>query len=203
VNNFIQESFLLDPELCNEIIGFFKDNPEYHTKGKLILSDDHTPDDPNDNEVCAIHKCSTDISFNIESLNDGSFPCHGAIKPLKQYFFELNNFLQQYLMRYRFANAVPEFRIRESINIQWYKPYEGFRGLHHESSNENGLARYLVFFTYLNTVKDGPTEFLYHNYMCEAIQGKMLICPAGWTHTHRGVISPTQDKYVMTGWFSF
>ena len=36
-----------------------------------------------------------------------------------------------------------------------------------------------------------------------AEQGKTLIWPADWTHTHRGVGSLTEEKYIITGWYSF
>jgi hypothetical protein len=58
--------------------------------------------------------------------------------------------------------------------------------------------------TYLNTVTDqGGTEFLHQNLTVNAEQGKTLIWPADWTYTHRGVISPTQEKYIITGWFNY
>jgi len=61
----------------------------------------------------------------------------------------------------------------------------------------------LTFMTYLNTVIDrGGTEFYYQKLVHEAKTGKTLIWPVDWTHTHRGVVSPTQDKYIITGWFN-
>ena len=37
------------------------------------------------------------------------------------------------------------------------------------------------------------------------IQGKglTLIWLAGWTHTHRGVVNYVDEKYIITGWYSF
>ena len=68
----------------------------------------------------------------------------------------------------------------------------------------NLLCRHLVFQTYLNTVEDGgETEFIYQQYKCKAVKGKTLIWPADWTHSHRGIISPTEDKYIITGWYTF
>ena len=62
----------------------------------------------------------------------------------------------------------------------------------------------MVFMTYLNDVTDGGgTEFYYQNKITEARKGKTLIWPADWTHTHRGVVSPTQDKYIITGWLNY
>ena len=58
--------------------------------------------------------------------------------------------------------------------------------------------------TYLNDVEDkGETEFVLQNLKVKAEKGKTLIWPADWTHTHRGIISPTQEKYIVTGWFNF
>ena len=57
--------------------------------------------------------------------------------------------------------------------------------------------------TYLNDVKDGGTEFLHQNITTPAKKGLTLIWPAFWTHTHRGVISKTKEKYIVTGWINF
>ena len=56
--------------------------------------------------------------------------------------------------------------------------------------------------TYLNDVDDGGTEFLYQNLITPAEKGLTLIWPAGFTHTHRGVVSQTKTKYIATGWYS-
>jgi hypothetical protein len=34
-------------------------------------------------------------------------------------------------------------------------------------------------------------------------KGLTVIWPADWTFTHRGIVSPTQDKWIVTGWFNF
>ena len=56
---------------------------------------------------------------------------------------------------------------------------------------------------YLNTLTDrGETEFFYQQHFESAERGKLLIWPSDWTHLHRGVPSPTQTKYILTGWFT-
>jgi prolyl 4-hydroxylase len=63
--------------------------------------------------------------------------------------------------------------------------------------------RLFVFMLYLNTVNDkGGTEFKYYNHIEKAEAGKLLIWPPDFTHTHRGVVSPTEKKYIITGWYS-
>ena len=56
--------------------------------------------------------------------------------------------------------------------------------------------------TYLNTVPDGGTEFVYQNKVIQAVKSKTLIWPADWTHTHRSQISSTTEKYIITGWIN-
>jgi len=56
---------------------------------------------------------------------------------------------------------------------------------------------------YLNYLTDGgQTDFYYQNHKETADHGKMVIWPSDWTHIHRGITSPTQTKYILTGWFS-
>ena len=118
---------------------------------------------------------------------------------------ELQIILNRYLDIYSFASKVDTFKIVEDVNIQHYKPTEGYRTFHCERTSKIiYMMRYLVFQTYLNTVEDGgETEFFYQQYKCKAVKGKTLIWPVDWTHTHRGIVSPTEDKYIITGWFSF
>jgi hypothetical protein len=58
--------------------------------------------------------------------------------------------------------------------------------------------------TYLNDVPNGGTDFYYYPELnLQAKKGLTIIWPSDWTHTHRGVISKTHEKYIVTGWFSF
>jgi hypothetical protein len=58
--------------------------------------------------------------------------------------------------------------------------------------------------TYLNDVfEGGETEFYYQNIKVNARKGLTLVWPADWTHTHRGLVSNTQEKYIVTGWLNY
>jgi hypothetical protein len=58
--------------------------------------------------------------------------------------------------------------------------------------------------TYLNDVDDGgETFFYYQDLKIKPKKGLTLIWPVDWTHTHCGIVSPTQTKYIVTGWISF
>ena len=90
----------------------------------------------------------------------------------------------------------------EGFNIQHYAPNEGYFEWHNERTTTNSPERALVWMTYLNDVDDGgETEFKYQNLKIKSQKGKTLIWPTDFTHTHRGITSPTQHKYIITGWF--
>jgi hypothetical protein len=58
--------------------------------------------------------------------------------------------------------------------------------------------------TYLNTVfKGGETEFLYQDIKFSPTKGNTLLWPAYFTHTHRGIPAPIEDKFIITGWFEY
>ena len=58
--------------------------------------------------------------------------------------------------------------------------------------------------TYLNDINDGgETEFLYQNIKIKPRKGLTLIWPADWTFTHRGNFAPSEEKYIVTGWFNY
>ena len=62
--------------------------------------------------------------------------------------------------------------------------------------------RQLAYMLYLNTVTDkGGTKFIFQNLTLSAIKGDLYIWPADFTHVHQGIVSKTQEKYIVTGWF--
>ena len=64
--------------------------------------------------------------------------------------------------------------------------------------------RHLVFMTYLNDVNNGgETEFLNQRIKFKPQKGLTLVWPADWTHSHRGLVSLTETKYITTGWLNF
>lgn len=66
------------------------------------------------------------------------------------------------------------------------------------------LHRILLFMFYLNDVTEGgQTEFYYQNKAIQPKAGRMVIAPAYFTHTHRGCIPISSDKYILTSWVLF
>ncbi len=63
------------------------------------------------------------------------------------------------------------------------------------------LHRTLLFMFYLNDVdKGGHTEFFYQQKSIAPKTGRMVVAPAYFTHTHRGCVPESGDKYIITSW---
>tara|TARA_B100000497_G_scaffold105597_1_gene121965 strand:+ start:7 stop:573 length:567 start_codon:yes stop_codon:yes gene_type:complete len=133
------------------------------------------------------------------------FPIYGSSQmcfPFDNYRVHLQRSLEQYLKLYSDADGYSKFDIYESLNLQWYPKGGGFKKWHFEASSMPYMSRVLVYMTFLNDVPDGGTMFKYQNITIPAKKGLTLIWPTGFTHTHKGQVSHTKDKLILTGWWS-
>jgi len=101
--------------------------------------------------------------------------------------------------------GVAPWRIYPIYNFQRYLPGEGYYAWHCESSAPHPvfLSRMLAWMIYLNDVPNGGTEFKFQDFKTDAEAGTIVIWPPYWTHMHRGIISNTHKKYILSGWFNF
>jgi len=77
----------------------------------------------------------------------------------------------------------------------------GYHIWHCEDCSREQCGRILVWMLYLNDVEEGgETEFLYLPMRVKPKKGRVVIWPAGFTHTHRGNPPISNEKYVVTGW---
>ena len=179
--SFIMESNIDDPELCQKIIAFHKNTD---TKHQGLVGSGLKPE----------------FKKSIDAYLDDEKELH------RLYVRRLQTIVNQYISKFPCCDSYAPWEIKQSINIQHYSPSEAFYAWHteRESAKETTKNRHLVFMTYLNDVTDGgETEFFHQKLRIKPETGKTLIWPTDWTHTHRGLISPTQDKYIVTGWFDF
>jgi len=177
--NFIHQQFLEDISVCDKIVEFHKNNPE-KKQGETVGGVDLSIKD----------------SMDCKLLGD----------LLKEYCSQLQTVVSKYIEIYPACNIYASWNIVEYVNVQHYGPNGGFKLWHAERGNLTypTAARHLAFMTYLNDVTDqGGTEFMNQKLTVNAEKGKTVIWPCDWTHTHRGVVSPTQEKFIVTGWFSF
>ena len=84
--------------------------------------------------------------------------------------------------------------------------YGGIQFWHCEqrSGAEHVASRAAVWMVYLNDVElGGETEFLYQQLRIQAKEGRLVIFPATYTHTHRSAPVWDERKDVITGVFNF
>lgn len=172
-----------DTSICDDLIKFYENDVYYKHPGGTI------GDDPNYN---GLGKKSTDVNV---------FPtCTDPM--IDRYKGMLVDFCITYFNFYEISMA--KLVMSEAFNIQHYKPGEGFSAEHFERNGSFYFDRVLVFMTYLNDVEDGGgTYFRLQNLTTKAKKGLTLIWPAEFTHMHNGIISPTEHKYIATGWFNY
>jgi len=95
------------------------------------------------------------------------------------------------------------------INLQRYtEGVGGYHKWHSEISpsdpNCEVLHRTLFYIFYLNDIADGgETSFYYQERKVEARRGRLVISPAGFTHTHKGEVPHSDDKYILASWIKF
>ena len=105
------------------------------------------------------------------------------------------------LMRYLFRLA--------PINAQKYDQGKGNYGYWHseifpQPGPNDALHRLVLFIFYLNDVEEGgETDFYYQKKSVKPKAGTMVIAPCGFTHTHRGNIPVSSDKYILTSWMMY
>ena len=96
-----------------------------------------------------------------------------------------------------------------NIQAQKYQAGIGNYGYWHsevypQQGSTEPLHRTLLFMFYLNDVAEGgQTEFYYQNRSISPKAGSMVIAPAYFTHTHRGCVPVSNDKYILTSWILF
>lgn len=187
MDNFISRYYLDDLDTCDESIEFFKRSKEYQQQGFVQGAVESYVDF----EI----KESTDINQTFDF-----FQSQPSTKKLLDFLWTS---VQDYAQRYN-ELWTSSFRIVPQIKFQYYKPPNGGYKLFHCERNFRDNNTCLVWMFYLNTVEDGGgTEFKYFDHIEKAEKGKLIIWPSDFTHTHRGLISPSEEKYVFTGWYEF
>lgn len=118
---------------------------------------------------------------------------------------KLTSSIEKYKEKYTFLTAFENWGIESLCNIQKFSPGDCYSNEHAEHGpNPWDCKRVLTWMIYLNTIrKDGGTRWPQQKYTSKAKSGSLILWPAGWTHSHHGIPSKHQEKYIMTGWCSF
>ncbi|WNG39874.1 2OG-Fe(II) oxygenase [Archangium violaceum] len=212
---------VLSPGLCQEIIQLFDKSPHVH-RGRTGGGVDLTKKDSHDLTL----NLFPEYQDLLRRLLDAAFPPLKSY--LRKYVYSLIGAVSMStrhpktgqmvtLTRENFeelANASFDqlvgflYRYGE-LNVQKYqKGTGGYPHWHSEIYPKDAscepLHRVLAFQFYLNDVSQGgETEFFYQEKKVQSKAGRMLIFPAGFTHTHRGNRPESNDKYIITSWVLF
>jgi len=179
---FIHQQYLDDVNICDEIINYFENSPNKY-KGMV-----------RGGAINKNAKDSTDCFLKTDDIES------------KNYITQLQKVVDSYIEKFPRCNFSDPWTITQHIQIQKYEPGQAYHNWHAErcSAITHNSTRHLVFMTYLNDVTDGGgTEFYHQKFTTKARKGLTLIWPADWTFTHRGEVSMTQTKYIVTGWFNY
>lgn len=182
-NSFIGAWYLEDTTICDDLIKFFEESEQFQEPGRVV------------------YESGAEVNKSVKnSIDIGLSP---GFKVSDRYVVELQKVLDAYTSKYPESDTVPYYGI-EKINLQKYPLGGGYLDFHFERNCNENSKRHLVFMTYLNDITDeGGTEFKYQELVVTPKKGLTLIWPVDWTHTHRGIPSQSQVKYIATGWFKF
>ena len=180
-------------ETCSRLIQYY----EWYEKNNRVWGREHE-------DQTGLNKKDFAITLSPRTPNEFLFS-HDNIGP---YLGEFNDSF----WNHAYKHYASEFGVLNNINkhsitgfkIQKTLPGQGYHVWHCEQGSHESAKRIGVYILYLNDVMEGgETEFLYQKVRLEAKQGRLVIFPASYTHTHRGNPPLSNSKYIMTGWVEF
>ena len=180
----LKENFI-SKDLCKGFMDFFDANPQYHIQGKS--GDGVYHDQLKDTEIS--------LNFNYNYID--------VVKELIPY---INNITREYKEINPLLNELASWKLDDFFQMSKYEPGEVYNGIHceHGPMNIGQSNRVIAWMIYLNDVHDGGgTHFPQYEYTTKARTGSIALWPAGWTHMHRGQVSNTEKKYILTGWYNY
>ena len=176
MENFIRYYQFKDESICDKLIEYHKDNTEYKKSN-------YHPE-----------KNSTDVLVFNQSKN----------KTIINFFENLTECMKSYINEFSIGDSSTNFRTNDINIIKHYKPGESYFEWHAERNNIIQVRRQLVYMVYLNDVNDGgETIYKYQDLKIKPKKGLCVIWPSDFTHTHKGLTSKTEDKYIITGWIEY
>jgi len=157
-----------------------------------------------------------EIDHCISIVKDSTTPSHNNYyygecedlysKKFEYLYIKISKCMGEYIKKHSFLQKTHHpWGLDRSFNLQKYLPGMSYSSEHMEHGKDSfDSKRLLVWMINLNTIRDGgQTEWPQQRFKIKPKAGTLTIWPAGWTHSHRGIISKTETKYIMTGWCSF
>ena len=195
INDFIGVfDDVFEKEYCDRVIRAFEISVDMN---KTIKRSDHgySPKQA-DNTMYYV----TDDLFNIDH-NSQTF---SNLNFLKQFNKTLWECYHVYSKKYGVMQELGRHQLNPDVKIQKTTPTEGYHVWHSEHGDVGSSSRMMLVMLYLNDVEEGgETEFLYQSRRIEPKMGRLVFCPAFFTHTHRGNPPLKGNKYMLNGWLQY
>jgi hypothetical protein len=191
IDNFILEySDFVESSFCEHTMQYFRDMEKAgfaEDRTTLEGFKKHQVDDTN----IALHAQYTVNMMNTQSLTSE---------------FLGNFWAKAYPLYAKTFSVLQDIEPHKIFLLKCQKNLVGqaYHNWHFETGSRQNSGRILTFILYLNDVIDGgETEFLYYPKRVKPEQGKLILFPGSFTHTHRGNPPISNEKYVLTGWVEF
>jgi hypothetical protein len=188
----------VDLTTCDKIIEHF----QLVKNNELTLSRQQLNSDINKMQKDTLNYFLEDRKFNSE-IEDTviSRADSWILNQFKQSVWECYNI---YSEKFGVIDTLARHALSNSVKIQRSLPGEGYHMWHCESDSISTSNRMALVLLYLNDVTEGgETEFLYQALRVKPTKGTVIICPSGFTHTHRGNPPLNGEKYIITTWVEF
>ena len=185
INDYIlQQDNAVSKEWCDEVIDYFKSVQSISRAKSAGISPLKQ-----DNKIYFLNNRER-FKTNLPLLRD----FNNAIQ------LGLDNYVEKYPM----LNEVSRFTLNTDVKVQATQPGEGYHEWHCEQDGLSRSERLLLCMIYLNDVEEGgETEWLNQHLRIRPKCGRLVICPAFWTHFHRGNPPINGVKYMINGWMEF
>ena len=138
----------------------------------------------------------------VKESRDLTIPRYIKDPRICRYIDELADVTTAYCENYPVLKNV-KWDLVSDFNIQWSPKGGGFHALHCERSDAHPQCcnRMVAWMTYLNDIEEGgETYFKQQECKVRPKKGLTLLWPADWTHFHKGIPAPNEEKMIITGW---
>jgi len=181
---------IFSPKMCDSLIKHFED---VDALGKTY------------NRIQGFKKLSHVTDDDAIDFTNFKFELNDELRVESSEFMNLfwNYIYKLYAEKFSVLSDLAQHRIH-TVKLQRTKPGGGYHIWHCERGGRHYESRVMVFILYLNDIAEaGETEFLYLKKRVVPKQGRFLLWPSDYVHTHRGNPPLKENKYILTGWVEF
>lgn len=176
---YVQDNSLSD-SICDDVINLFHSNENLHERLDLDKR-------PNFTQLNFTANVNLNPELHTKILNST---------------FETLNVYKKKVSETSFwprSIGFEQFRIKH-----YRKQTEDQFEYHADATNKETSKRFLAFFWYLSDVEiGGETEFPTLNIKISPKKGRVFIFPPLWMYPHKGNISISHDKYLLSSYLHF